>query len=108
MDDDQASHHGENHVQNQDQGEATFGSPVLDTARDIVAKNSPPSILPKLHGIPTEDLDSFLFEFDILCRSYNYNQDGKLELFSTTLKDYAFRWLMGLEDTSILTWDDMK
>ena len=56
-----------------------------------------------------EDLDAFLFKFDILFRSYNYNHDGhKLKLFPTTLKDSALRCFMGLDDDSILTWDDMK
>jgi len=73
-------------------------------------KNIPPSILPQFHGIPTKDPDAFLFEFDILCRSYiNYNRDAhKLKLFPATLKDYALRWFTGIGDDSIITWDDMK
>jgi hypothetical protein len=30
-------------------------------------KNIPPSILPNFYGMPSEDPDAFLFEFDILC-----------------------------------------
>lgn len=57
----------------------------------------------------SEDPDSFLFEFDILCRSYNYIGDAhKLKLFPTTLKDLALRWFMGLGEHSIRTWDEMK
>ena len=71
-------------------------------------KNIPPSILPQFCGMSTEYLDAFLFEFDILCRSYNYNQDGhKLKLFPATLRYYA-RWFMGLEDDSVTNWDDMQ
>ena len=71
--------------------------------------NIPPSILPQFHDIPTKAPNAFLVEFNILCRSYNYNQDGhKMKLFPTTLNDYALRWFMGLEDDSIITWDDMK
>lgn len=40
---------------------------MLDTARDIVIKNIPPSFLPQFHGMPTEDPNDFVFEFDILC-----------------------------------------
>ena len=72
-------------------------------------KNITPSILPQFHGIPIEDPDAFLFEFNILFRRYNYSQDGhKLKLFPTTLNEYALRWFMGPEYDSILTWDDMK
>jgi len=52
-------------------------------------KNIPPSALPHFHGMSTEDPYSFLFEFDILFRSYNYVNDAqKLKLFPATLKDY--------------------
>ena len=47
--------------------------------------------------MPSEDLDSFMFEFDILCRTYGYIDDAhKLHLFPTTLKAAALKWFMGL------------
>jgi len=56
-----------------------------------------------------EDLDAFLFEFDILCRSYNYVNDAqKLKLLPTALKDVALRWFMGLGEYTIRTWDEIK
>ena len=56
-----------------------------------------------------EDLDAFLFEFDILCRSYNYVNDAqKLKLFPATLKNDALRWFMGLGEYTIRSWDEMK
>jgi hypothetical protein len=62
-------------------------------------KNIPLSAVPTFYGKRSEDLDTFLFEFDILCRSYNYLQDAhKLKLFPTTLKDSAQRWFMGWEN----------
>ena len=77
--------------------ETTFGFPILDTAQDINMKNIPPSSLPTFYGKSSEDPDTFLFEFDILCRSYNYLQDAhKLKLFSDTLKDSTLTWFMGL------------
>ena len=51
----------------------TFGFPILDREPNVVMKNINPSILPSFHGMSIKDLDAFLFEFDILCRSYNYN-----------------------------------
>jgi hypothetical protein len=57
----------------------------------------------------TKDPDAFLFEFDILCQSYNYANDAqKLKLFPTTLKDSALRRFMGLGESSITYWDEMK
>jgi hypothetical protein len=45
-------------------------------------KNIPLSALPNFHGLYSEDPDEFLFEFDILCRSYDYVSNAqKLNLF---------------------------
>ena len=75
----------------------TFGFPILDTMKDVTMKNIPPSSLPTLYGKSSEDPDTFLFEFDILCRIYNYLQDAhKLKLFPATLKDSSLRWFMGI------------
>ena len=39
-----------------------------------------------------EDPDAFIFGFDIVCRSYNYNRDShKIKLFPTTLKDSTLK-----------------
>ena len=57
----------------------------------------------------TEDPNSFLFEFDILCRTYNYVNDAqKLKLFPATLKNSALKWFMGLGESTIRSWDEMK
>jgi hypothetical protein len=91
------------------EGEATFGFPILDLAPNVNMKNIPPSVLPNFRGTITEDPDAFLFEFDILCRSYNYVDDAKkLKLFPATLKDSSLRWFMGLPEYSIRSWEDMK
>ena len=72
-------------------------------------KNIPASSLPTFYGKSTEDPDTFLFEFDILCRSYNYLHDAqKLKLFPATLKDSALRWFMGLGESTIRSWDEMR
>ena len=53
-------------------------------------KNISPLVLPHFHGKSTEDSDEFLFEFDILCRIYDYtSSEQKLKLFPATLKDNA-------------------
>jgi hypothetical protein len=87
----------------------TFGFPILDITRDVAMNNISLSSLPHFHGMSTEDHDSFLFEFDILCRSYNYTDGAqKLKLFPTTLKDSTLRWFMSLGEHTILSWDGMK
>jgi hypothetical protein len=110
--DDQEDH---NHVRHDggeevgNQAKTTFGFPILDTTQNVNMKNIPLSSLPTFYGKRSEDLDTFLFDFGILCRSYNYLQDAqKLKLFPTTLKDSALRWFMGLGESSIRSWEDMK
>jgi hypothetical protein len=72
-------------------------------------KNIPPLALPTFYGKSSEDPDVFLFEFDILCRSYNYLQDAhKLKLLPATLKDFALCWFMSLGEYNIRSWEDMK
>jgi hypothetical protein len=87
----------------------TFGFPILDISRNISMKNVPLSSLLTFRGMSTEHPDLFLFEFDILCRSYNYSDDAqKLNLFPATIKDLALRWFMSLGENKILSWDQMK
>jgi hypothetical protein len=87
----------------------TFGFPILDISRNISMKNIPLSSLPTFRGMSIEDPDLFLFEFDILGRSYNYSDDAqKLNLFPATMKYSALRWFMRLGENTILSWDKMK
>ena len=96
-------------VDEEQEDEKTFRFPILDQAPNVSMKNINPSILPTFHGMSTEDLDTFLFEFDTLCRSYNYIDDAqKLKLFPATLKNVALRWFMGLGEYTIRSWDEMK
>ena len=85
---------GEGVGKNQPQEEqSTLGFPIVDPDTMVQMKNIPPSVLPHFHGKVHEDPNAFLFEFDILCRSYDYSVDvQKLKLFPTTLKDSALRW----------------
>ena len=79
--------------------------PLRETNGDMKMKNISPSALPHFHGLTIEDPDTFLFEFVVLCRTYDYAEDEqKLKLFPSTLKDIALRWFMGLPGNSITTW----
>ena len=74
--DDREEEVGDNHNDNGDlQNEKTMTTlqfPIQQTFGQAHMKNISPSVLPHFHGKSTEDLDEFLFEFDILYRSYNY------------------------------------
>ena len=86
-----------------------FGFPIQDTDVTVQMKNIPPSVLPNFKSMRSENPETFLFEFEIICRSYGYTLHiQKLNLFPTTLKDKALRWFMTLRTNSIWTWDDMK
>ena len=102
MSDQETRHQMEGEGEHEVRTETTFGFPILDLARNVNMKNIPASSLPTFYGKSTEDPDTFLFEFDILCRSYNYLQDAqKLKLFPATLKDSALRWFMSLGESTI-------
>lgn len=89
--------------------EDPFGFPIKETDVNVQMKNIPPSVLPNLKGMRLEDSKTFLFEFEIICRSYVYSLHiQKLNFFPTTLKDKSLRWFMTLGTNSIRTWDDMK
>ena len=66
-------------------------------------------MLPNSYGMASEDPDSFLFEFDIVCRTYGYTDDAhRLRLFPATLKASALIWFMGLGEHAITDWDGMR
>jgi hypothetical protein len=72
-------------------------------------KNIPLSALPNFHGLSTQDLDEFLFEFDILCRSYDYTTTvKKLKLFPAKLKGNTLRWFMSFGGENISTWGQIR
>lgn len=84
----------------------TFPFPLPSLINNANLKNIPTTALPKFYGLITEDPDTFLFEFDILYRSFDYNTDAhKLKLFPTTLKESALRWFMGLGANATGTWN---
>jgi hypothetical protein len=89
---------------------STLGFPIGDFPLGTAPmKNIPLSALPNFHGLSSEDPDEFLFEFDILCRSYDYTSNAqKLKLFPATLKGNALRWFMSLGEHVITSWDQMK
>jgi hypothetical protein len=92
---------------NDEKSFSTLGFPIDDLPRRVAPmKNIPLSALPNFHGLSSKYLDEFLFEFDILCRSYDYISNAKkLKLFLATLKGNSLRWFMSLGGHVITTWD---
>ena len=87
----------------------SFDFPIDDIEGDAPMKNIPFSSLLNFNCLSTEYLDTFLFEFDVLCRSSDFvSKAQKIKLFPTTLKGAGLHWFMGLRGQTILTWEDMK
>lgn len=85
-------------VEHPPQGQtSTLEYPIVDQVANAPMKAIPLQNIPTFHGMITKDHDAFLFEFDVLCRGYDYNTNPqKLKLFHSTLKGAALIWFMGL------------
>ena len=74
--DDHKEEVGDNHNDNgnlqHEETVTTLQFPIRQPSGQDPMKNISPSVLPHVHGKFTKDPDEFLFEFDILCRSYDY------------------------------------
>eukprot|EP00253_Pinus_taeda_P022836 PITA_22836 len=88
---------------------STLQYPIVDSAANAPMEAIPLQHIPTFHGLTSEDPNAFLFEFDVLCKGYDYTTDPqKLKLFPSTLKGAALRWFMGLGGGVINNWDQMK
>ena len=54
------------------EGDNSFGFPIADEETHTTMKNISPSVLPNFYGLKSEDTETFLFEFEVLCRMYDY------------------------------------
>jgi len=83
-------------------GEVAF--PIKEANGDARMKKISPSTIPHFHGLTLEDLDTFLFEFVVICRTYDYTSDDqKLKFFPSSLKDASLCWFVGLPGDNITT-----
>jgi len=57
-----------NEVENRNEGAFC----IRETNGDNRMKNISPSSLPHFHGLNSEDPDTLLFEFVVICRTYDY------------------------------------
>ena len=85
----------------------TFELPIKDPG--VAQMHISPSALPKFHGLENEDPDTFLFDFEVLCRGYGYYTNyQRLQVFPLTIKRATLWWFMSLGGNCIQTWEDMK
>jgi hypothetical protein len=71
---------------------SAFRFTIKGSNEETKMKNIPHSSLPNFHGLSKEDPDTFLFKFNVLCRSYDYVSDAqKIKNFSAILKNTALR-----------------
>jgi len=54
---------------------STLQYPIVDIVENAPMKAIPLQHIPTFHGLTSEDPDAFLFEFDVLCRGYEYTTD---------------------------------
>lgn len=74
-----------------------FEFPIFDEDTTAIMKNISPAILRNFHGLRNDVSKTFLFEFEVLCRSYDYFLGAQnFKLFPATLKDATLKWFMGL------------
>jgi hypothetical protein len=71
-------------VDEEDQ-EEVFEFPIWETNGETKMKNINHSTLPHFHGLISEDIDTFLFEFVVVCKTYDYTSDEKNLKFSFPL-----------------------
>ena len=82
--------------------------PIRETNVEARMKNISPTSLPHFRGLASMDPDTFVFEFFVVSRTYDYtSNEKKLKLFPSTLRDVTSHWFMSLEGGSITTWAQM-
>ena len=83
-----------------------MGYPIVDSTTNSPMKYILLQNIPTFHGLTLEDPNAFLFEFDVLCRGYDYTTDPQnLKLFPSTLKGTTLRWFMVLGGGTTNSWD---
>lgn len=54
------------------EGDNSFGFSIVDEETHTTMKNISPPVLPNFYGLQSEDPETFLFEFEVLCRTFDY------------------------------------
>lgn len=62
-------------TQNMSKNKNNEVSPIRGTNGEARMKNISPTALPRFHGLTSKDHDTFMFEFVVVCRTYDYASD---------------------------------
>lgn len=82
---------------------------IRDTSGEARMKNISPTARHHFHGLTSANPDTFIFEFIVVCRTYDYtSNEQKMKLFPSTFKDVALHWFMGILGDNITTWAQMQ
>lgn len=80
--------------------------PIQETNGEARMNIINPTSLPHFHGLASKDPNTFMFDFVVVCRTYDYtSNEKKLKLFPSTLKDASLHWFMILPGGNITTWE---
>ena len=80
--------------------------PIRETSDQVRMKNINPTTFPNFHDLTTKDPNTFLFEFEVVYRTYDYVLNAqKLKIFPSIFKDSSFMWFMSLKGNSIKSWE---
>ena len=79
-------------------GEEVFEFLIKESNEKTKMKNINHISRPNFHGLTIKDPQTFLFEFEVVCRTYDYTLDArKLKLFPSSLKCSYLICFMSLE-----------
>lgn len=77
-------------------GPNTFEFPISNNNQPFIINNISSSTLPNFHGSMTKDPNTFLFEFYLLCRSYDNTIDTKkMNFFPYYTQGYKLEMVYG-------------
>ena len=82
--------------------------PIWETTGEAGMKNISPNSLPHFHGLASKDPNIFMFDFVVVCRTYDYTYDEQKLNFPSSLKDATLCSFMSLPGGNITTWPQMQ
>lgn len=72
---------------------------IVDQWANTPMRAIPLQNIPNFHGMAYKDPNTFMFEFDVLCRGLRlsiYHSPSEIELFHSTLKGATLCYFLGL------------
>lgn len=86
----------------------TFEFPIANQEHEATLKNIHPLALPNFYGLITKDLDTFIFEFVVLCWIYDYTTNAWAKNISSHTKICIFKVVHGVGKNAMENWGKMR